>query len=239
MSAPPPYESEFEVLLSNLTALDITHPGDPDPDSSSARPQARASVSTPNSHGLYHYESPTKSGYTNNWDEAADATQGVAGTRPRLLTPKKKFRPRTKKTAYAVFFGRAPGVYSDWSQAKLQVDGAHGSIFQGYPSKEATAAAFEYAQRRSWTRVCNSRAPSPTGQFLVRPIAALPTPMELLDTPNPLHCDPRGTNSRWYVVYCGVTPGVYQSFLECSLNTVGLSCAIHESFPTKALADSH
>ncbi|KAJ7116094.1 hypothetical protein C8R44DRAFT_739756 [Mycena epipterygia] len=134
MSAPPPYESEFEVLLSNLTALDITHPGDPDPDSSSARPQARASVSTPNSHGLYHYESPTKSGYTNNCsntgvvrDEAADATQGVAGTRPRLLTPKKKFRPRTKKTAYAVFFGRAPGLKPNF---RISV-------------QEATAAAFD------------------------------------------------------------------------------------------------
>ncbi|KAJ7139004.1 hypothetical protein C8R44DRAFT_867178 [Mycena epipterygia] len=94
-STPPPYvDPEVECLLAHLSTLDITDVG---PSTQNFRtPGAYTLPSLPHSPStlaperLYHFESPATSGYTNNWDEAAQATQGVAGGCPLLLTPKKK-----------------------------------------------------------------------------------------------------------------------------------------------------
>jgi hypothetical protein len=46
-------------------------------------------------------------------DEAAHATQGVPGGTARLIIPETRERSSGKK-AYAVFYGRVPGVYERW-----------------------------------------------------------------------------------------------------------------------------
>lgn len=38
------------------------------------------------------------------------------------------------------------------------------------------------------------------------------------------------TRQRWYNMYQGRVPGIYRSYLECSLNVLFVSHAAHESF---------
>ncbi|KAJ7116753.1 hypothetical protein C8R46DRAFT_1239366 [Mycena filopes] len=55
--------------------------------------------------------------------------------------------------------------------------------------------------------------------------------------PNPLHGADFAPN--WHVVYAGITPGVYGSYLECALNTIGLSCASYQSASSLAEAEEY
>ncbi|KAJ7290797.1 hypothetical protein C8J57DRAFT_1493511 [Mycena rebaudengoi] len=99
---------------------------------------------------LYRYESD-HIGTTSHWSEAANRTQGV----PHALTARlsNKSKPsRRRPGAYAVFFGRQPGVYDNWESARLSVDGVSGAIFQGYATLDLACKAFAYADARTWTR---------------------------------------------------------------------------------------
>ncbi|KAJ7886947.1 hypothetical protein B0H13DRAFT_2342687 [Mycena leptocephala] len=126
------------------------------------------------------------------------------------------------------------GPYNAWDQVRPLVDGVSGSLFQGYDSIEEARAAFQYAEERSWTRDCTS--PRPPSSW---PASLVPQPTGFLDAPNPLHTGLTGSASRghrWYVVFRGITPGVYQSSPECGLNTCGLSGAVHKSYLSKPMA---
>ncbi|KAJ7169144.1 hypothetical protein C8R43DRAFT_945103 [Mycena crocata] len=262
MSAPPPYTpsppssvtaANVEALLATIDRLSIADvPAQPStPRRRSHRPHptsTSSNQSTPppptplpptlrSPSRLYGYNSPTTSGYTHAWDVAANATQGVSGASAQLIMPHNN-SPSTwsKKKVFAVFCGFDPGVYLTWAEAEAQVKGASGCLFKGYKSEVAAVAAFEYAQERSWTRKCQPRG-APVRES-VEPVAipTLPTPIGMLESTNPLHGDPSDVGSRWYIVYSGITPGVYQSQLECGLNTVGLSCATHDSCGSKEVA---
>ncbi|KAJ7612813.1 hypothetical protein DFH06DRAFT_1344900 [Mycena polygramma] len=216
---PPPYEDDEAILGSMFADLALV-----DTESRPTTPPRRTPV--------YAFRSPTRTGTTASWSEAAAETQGVPGASPRRLQP--KTRKHNKNGAYVVFFGLVPGAYRQWyEEAYPLVNGVSGSIYRGYPNMPLAIAAYDYAHARGWTRVL----PSFHLDVLVSSaIPRMPTPSGLTDPTNPLHTDLDG---RWYVVYCGITPGVYQSSLECTLNTVGLSCATHDSFPTKELAFTH
>ncbi|KAJ7429225.1 hypothetical protein B0H11DRAFT_2266550 [Mycena galericulata] len=176
---------------------------------------------------LYHWRSPTGSGYTNDWEFAAAQTQGIASGTPTRLTPQRK--SRGKKGGYAVFVGKKVGAFQYWREVQPLVRGVPNAIYQGYPTLQAATAAFEYARKRSWTR----RAFHPPATAIPR----LPTPMGLSDAANPLHGDVGVmTNGLWYIVYCGIAPGVYQSSLECLLNTVGVPGARHDACDSKEAA---
>ncbi|KAJ7614711.1 hypothetical protein DFH06DRAFT_1146230 [Mycena polygramma] len=191
----------------------------------------------PDESNLYHFSSATESGYTNKWDVAAQKTQGVAGGSPLRLSPKKK--SRGPSGGVAVFVGTKPGAYPSWEEAEQYVKGVRGSIYQGYQSVEKADAAFQYAQERSWTRLSTPRnssrsAPPPT------PIPRLPTPIfdlsAVTDAPNPLHTADTVRQGLWYNVYSGISPGIYQSSLEMSLNTVGVPGAVYNSCDSQELA---
>ncbi|KAJ7642977.1 hypothetical protein DFH06DRAFT_1326006 [Mycena polygramma] len=223
-SSPPPYPaSDFDTLLNSFRRLDL------------ASGSSTSSSSTRET--LYRVETPTKLRYTSHWDEAAQLSQGVPAARATRIARKPK--SRSTKKAYVVFFGRIPGVYKTWAEARVQVDGAGGNIHQGYPSEETGLAAFEYARERGWVGVCTSRPPSPRPVPVSTPIPSLPEPVGLADTPNPLHTGhngPASSGSRWYVVYSGVLPGVYQSSLECALNICGIPNAVHDAWDSRAVA---
>ncbi|KAJ7038545.1 hypothetical protein C8F04DRAFT_1255823 [Mycena alexandri] len=51
----------------------------------------------------------------------------------------------------------------------------------------------------------------------------LPLPITVPSSQNPLHC------GKWYIVYKGITPGVYLSMLECGLHTAGISGSTYDS----------
>ncbi|KAJ7477057.1 hypothetical protein B0H11DRAFT_2235011 [Mycena galericulata] len=240
---PPPYSRDSETDLAEiLLRLDTLNLG-----SRSPRLEPAPRISTPpqclrttynlspppdiargDAPRLYLCESPIRRGqmYTTFWDEAADATQGVPGATARRLFRQKP--SRKKKGGYAIFVGSQIGAFRHWDEARRCVEGVSGCLYQGYGSFEAAVAAFEYAQARLWTRKCDgaasilSSAPAPV-------VPELPTPVGLLDAPNPLHSDQSMPGKGiWYIVYSGITPGVYQSSLECSLNTVGLPNAVYD-----------
>ncbi|KAJ7229600.1 hypothetical protein C8J57DRAFT_1251787 [Mycena rebaudengoi] len=184
---------------------------------------------------LYRFQSPAKSGTTSEWSEASHFSQGVPDGRVASIRKPPKC-PRKKNEAYAVFHGRIPGVYIEWfgsRGAEAQVKHTHGALFQGYHSLVAAQEAFEYANDRNWTGTRTSRPPSPTDE---RPVpAAMPTPTSQTAVHNPLQG--KSNSNAWFIVYAGITPGIYESQLECALNTVGLRCASYDSTSSKAKAD--
>ncbi|KAJ7217454.1 hypothetical protein C8J57DRAFT_1537727 [Mycena rebaudengoi] len=174
---------------------------------------------------LYLYNSPTKTGTTTAWGEAAHATVGIPGASSIHLTPKSR-KSQTKR-GFAAFYGCLPGPYSSWEQAKAQVSGVSGAIHQGYSSMEAACAAFDYASAHSWigARPFTLATPIPRHSFQMPRPRSTPE-----DEPGPLH---HGT---WYIVYKGINPGVYESNLECILHTVGIRGSIFDSTQDKASA---
>ncbi|WP_029904661.1 viroplasmin family protein [Prevotella sp. 10(H)] len=47
-----------------------------------------------------------------------------------------------KKNFYVVWNGVTPGVYSDWSKAKAQIEGYEGAIYKSFPTKEEAEKAY-------------------------------------------------------------------------------------------------
>ncbi|KAJ7468413.1 hypothetical protein B0H11DRAFT_2238879 [Mycena galericulata] len=170
---------------------------------------------------VYRFESPTRSGRTTNWSVAGSATQGVADARVQTVSGSRK-KKATKKAAYVVFCGRRFGVFRTWTEAQSLVDGVSNSICRGYKTVGEAEAAFQYALRRGWVRNCF--AP------LTAAMPSIPTPNPGFDTDNPLSGkEPCAQKQTWYIVYRGITPGVYRSHLESQLNTLGVRGALYES----------
>ncbi|KAJ7603461.1 hypothetical protein DFH06DRAFT_1350221 [Mycena polygramma] len=171
---------------------------------------------------------------TTEWSEASHLTQGVPEARVRSVVPRSP-KKRPKNRAYAVFYGIIPGVYLEWygpEGAEVQVSGVPGSLYRGYPFPDDAEAAYEYARDRNWTGVRTRRPRSYRAppSLSSSAIEALPVPTPLFEsTHNPLHGPVDSDNRTWYIVYAGITPGVYLSHLECALNIVGLPGASHDS----------
>ncbi|KAJ7715978.1 hypothetical protein B0H16DRAFT_1741600 [Mycena metata] len=204
---PPPYVDPVDELVGGLVNLSVRHTAaTTTTTNTSSSPRARFSVS------------PAPLRFT----ISSPATR----TPPRApATP-----PRPSSRLYTYSSPSHSGVTATWSQAEPQVKGARPALYQGYSTRAAADAAFNYAVDHRWTRVCGSVA-SPL-DFTVQqaPLGSLPTPASLAAVPSPLHGVQDGL---WYVVFCGITPGVYESYLEVGLNTLGIPCAAHASFPTK------
>ncbi|KAJ7601478.1 hypothetical protein DFH06DRAFT_1352767 [Mycena polygramma] len=229
-------DEQFAALIATLHVSDNpSTPSSPSPPGyqtgsttrPTAHPRTPTTPTTPTTsragRGRYFFQSPTKRGYTDSWATAGAATQGVAGAHVHSVQKSKK--KKGKSNAYAVFCGRKPGTFDSWAEAEKSTKGASGAIYRGYPNDTDATAAFEYAAARSWTRVCTSRPASPSQA----PVASLPLPCEESDyTYNPLHGS-ETVDDTWYVVYCGITPGVYHSLLEALLNTVGIRNQRYES----------
>ncbi|KAJ7034640.1 hypothetical protein C8F04DRAFT_1182919 [Mycena alexandri] len=169
---------------------------------------------------LYMYASPSEHGLTNNWSHAAHATVGVRESATRRLTPGP--RKTQKSGGYALFFGKVPGWYKTCSRDEVQplIKDARGALYQGYPTLQGARAAYEFAHTKMWTGVCSGTSPAPSTHL--RP-SQLPLPITVPSSQNPLHC------GKWYIVYKGITPGVYLSMLECGLHTAGISGSTYDS----------
>ncbi|KAJ6525535.1 hypothetical protein DFH09DRAFT_1095587 [Mycena vulgaris] len=225
-------DTEFDALIASLSVIDLggvppilaprTPPLPPTPRS----PQTSLEFTD----RLYEYHSPTRSGITRDWAEDSFSSQGLPQASARAIV-KPRNSPRRKNLAYAVFYRQLPGFYLDWHVAKFQVTCVHGALCQGYPSVKEARAAYEYAQQRSWTGVRTSRPASPSSNSA---ISVLPSPvMSTSTTHNPLHGAAGTTMPKWHIVYAGITPGMYGSYLECAVNTLGLSCAAYDSAETQ------
>ncbi|KAJ7469739.1 hypothetical protein B0H11DRAFT_2238184 [Mycena galericulata] len=237
-------DPEFLALIANLDLADDNPPAPP-PRTPSPRnaappayrhtfPIARTHQYTPAVRPtLYRFQSPTSQGVTPDWSLAGAATQGVANSTVRVIQTggRRQQKARSKKAgtkaAYAVFCGLRFGVFLTWREVEPLVIGVSCSIFRGYKTVQEARAAFDYALQRSWVRTCHSA--------VTCAIPALPRPAAELDEENPLN----GTETlddKWFIVYRGIVPGVYRSHLECQLNTMGVSGALHESVLGKSAA---
>ncbi|KAJ7807048.1 hypothetical protein B0H13DRAFT_2386675 [Mycena leptocephala] len=185
--------------------------------------------------GLARHFTVTKANHERNdrflvMAEAAAHTQGVAGASPGRLTLKKK-RTKTPRGGFAVFCGLETGAFLKWHEVVPLVSNVSGSLYQGYDDLNLARAAYDYAYERGWTRIISpsSARVCPTSSTA---IPRLPSPVGFVEGPNPLHGG-LAHKGLWYVVFCGIHPGVYQSSLEGSLNTLCLSSAVHQSFDSK------
>ncbi|KAJ7435119.1 hypothetical protein B0H11DRAFT_2257618 [Mycena galericulata] len=238
-------DPEFLDLLANLDLTDIAGCSDratarvnlpppppslpPRPPRSTSPPRPHAVIprtfpNTPPSPTVYRFCSPTMQGYTSDWSEAAAATQGVCG--PHVYTVQSSPKARRKNRVYVVFCGCRSGVFHTWAETEPLVSGVHNCIFRGYSTTAEAHAAFRYALQRSWVRSYDDSA--------TISIPALPVPGPLAEI-NPLN-GAEILNSKWFVVYRGISPGVYRSHLEAQLNTLGVKGVLHESIEGKAAA---
>ncbi|KAJ7601288.1 hypothetical protein DFH06DRAFT_1353505 [Mycena polygramma] len=225
VDSPPPY-SEVDTLIVGLGNVNLTAEPHRPPSSPQTPPRRRGAADSPQpSAREYQFESPGRSGRTTQW-------QGVPNGRAQAV--RSPARPRPKRGAHAVFFGRHPGVYPEWfgpTGAEKEVKKAKGAVHQGYSSVGEANTAYEYADQHGWTGVRTSRPPSPSSP--PPPLPDLPVPQRFdAQTHNPLH-GATASNPLWHVVYAGITPGIYASYLECALNTVGLSGASYDSAATR------
>ncbi|KAJ7940754.1 hypothetical protein B0H13DRAFT_1585975, partial [Mycena leptocephala] len=123
---------------------------------------------------------------------------------------------------YVVFYGREVAVFQCWPDAQRSITGAGLAIHAGYPSMEAGLATLNYARSMGWT------ADSTSAHGATHPTPSI--------EPNPLNASSK--SNVWYVVCRGVVPGVYRSFLECSLNTSGVKGNMCNRFTTLKDAES-
>ncbi|KAJ7265600.1 hypothetical protein C8J57DRAFT_1470059 [Mycena rebaudengoi] len=215
-SGPPTYSSLPLPSFPPPTYISELHDSNPSP------------TTPPRRSPIYTYSSPTQYGVTADWNVslAGSASQGIPHGSVHAKQRAKK--SRHAKGAYVVFHGRRPAVYLTWDEAKVSVNGIPNAIYRGYSTLQRAQAAYKYAEDRGWTRSSDSQSPASA-------ISVLPTPVLASDTPNPLHGEDIVAN-KWFVVYRGITPGVYQSVLEALLNTSGVRAALYEGIEGKSAA---
>ncbi|KAJ7168776.1 hypothetical protein C8R46DRAFT_1218168 [Mycena filopes] len=234
---------EFQALVDSLSALDVAdavRSSPPPPAYAASLPPPVPRAAAPR---FYEFNSPTAGhGLTTEWAEAANLTQGVSSAAVQAVHHR-AHHGHKRRRGYAVFYGRVPGATGSMG-AEVQVKNVPGSLLQGYATFDEAEAAFAYALQRGWVMVRPQSSYAPQTPLA---LAALPTPSMTDSVVNPLH-GTAASAPQWHVVYAGISPGVYGSYLECALNTIGLSSASYESTPSrreaeerwqKALADGH
>ncbi|KAJ7079043.1 hypothetical protein C8R43DRAFT_910228, partial [Mycena crocata] len=161
------------------------------------------------------------------WFEAESLTQGVPGS--SVCGAGSSNGPKYKKPpacAFGIFFGGESGVFENWADVQRNITGHGLAIYSGFPTVAAAEAALAYARARGWTS--DSNVPAGTS------MTPLPVPSSYED--NPLNS--AYPSQLWYVVCRGVVPGVYRSYLECSLNSSGVRGNLVASFPTREAAEA-
>ncbi|KAJ7078637.1 hypothetical protein C8R43DRAFT_965971 [Mycena crocata] len=188
---------------------------------------ARSVPSTPQHRGstTYLVHTPDEDLITTSWFEAAALTQGKRGFSVQA-SPQASRAHKPPASAFVVFFGGDVAVFTRWGDVQRSITGHGLAIHCGFSSVAAANEALAYARSRGWT----ADSSPPEGQNT----SPLPFPSSHDD--NPLNSDSRST--LWYAVCRGVVPGVYRSYLECSLNTSGVKGNLCNSFDTREAAET-
>ncbi|KAJ7062986.1 hypothetical protein B0H15DRAFT_807851 [Mycena belliarum] len=235
VASPPEYDDDVDSIIRHLDVVSISSDEEETPvpaapslgPSSSTQPTSSAPPATPartrptsSLPSGYIVRSPQKVGPVLTWFEAGSLTLGMRAASVRRGAKKHPGSHKPRSGAYAVFFGGEVGVFEHWSDVQPRITGHGLAIYSGFKNVTAAEAALQYARSQGWT----SDSSPPTSD----------TRTHSTYTDNPLNSDP---NSRWYVVCRGVRPGVYHSYLECSLNTSGVPGNLCNAFDTQAEAE--
>ncbi|KIY63260.1 hypothetical protein CYLTODRAFT_458265 [Cylindrobasidium torrendii FP15055 ss-10] len=161
------------------------------------------------------------SGTTHDW--ASAATSQHRGQHVVASTTRHKHKPHRDRTKahVVVIVGRPPGVYPS-TEAAEHYSGISGAIYQGFPDRASAVVAWNAARAQGLVGSADGRAPqSPRFHPINIASTVAPTP-SLMSSP--------GRERRFYCVYRGVEPGLYDSSLESGLAHGGVRGAVHESF---------
>ncbi|KAJ7029509.1 hypothetical protein C8F04DRAFT_1187722 [Mycena alexandri] len=223
-SPPPPATPTRAQGARSSAATPVTPATAQTARSSPSTPQTSRRTGTPG----YIVDSPTKTSRVFSWFEAASLSRTIPSTSVHRTGPtgpsQRSRKPRSK--AYTVFYGGEVGAFDNWGSVQRSISGHGIAIHAGFPSLAAAERAIEYARSKGWT------ADSPSDLSVPLP-SPLPLPSSYDD--NPLNSG--STSDIWYVVCCGVVPGVYRSWLECSLNATGVKGNLCASFATRTEAE--
>ncbi|KAJ7020704.1 hypothetical protein C8F04DRAFT_1274620 [Mycena alexandri] len=239
-----------ESSLEASTPPPSSPPSSPEPPATPSRArQVRSTPSTPQTAPVrpprYTFTTPTGTGRSANWLEAGALTQGTPGSAVRSIGGGST-GSQPQAAAYAIFFGAEIRVFPSWADVQSRTTGHGLAIFGGYVSTAAAAAALAYISSlaSSWvlsfllltqTSVLPVLTKGWTGDSTPPPYdAVLPTPMQQSD--NPINAG--AVNAKWYAVSRGVAPEVYRSWLECSLNVLGIKGSVYKSYKTRSEAEN-
>ncbi|KAF9003749.1 hypothetical protein BDZ89DRAFT_1145960 [Hymenopellis radicata] len=214
-------DEEFFALV---RALSISEDREAAPSIDSAPPAPPVPISAPQSSAstsvggdsaadvtLYSMSQNGQTRLTPHWSEAA-ASQGSAEV--HALRRRRKDRKVTKPII-VVFVGLEPGVYPNWKAAKSHCRNVSCCIYQGYVSRSAATAAFQYATDHRWVLTV---PPDDSALFLETRRQLLSTsalPLPGLFASNALN---EGVDrDAWFCVYVGVS----RAFTALNWNSLG------------------
>ncbi|KAJ7836215.1 hypothetical protein B0H13DRAFT_1913219 [Mycena leptocephala] len=232
-----------EEFLNLLAALDLAGP-DSDlnlptaslrqtppqaPPSYTTRPTFRPQPVIPESPGtssIYYYESPTRHGYTPEWYPLSSGRSPPPATRLKesLVDMSMSFSGGAKKKQEKEDPLMAFPLTQLHVDLLLRAETEHlvknvpNNIFRGYNM-----------HKRAPGRALPMQPLFPPYPRTSRAVGHQRRPPEPLNGSETL-------DDYWFVVYKGICPGVYRSHLECQLNTLGVSGAVHESVKGKTAA---
>ncbi|KAJ7661508.1 hypothetical protein DFH06DRAFT_1129606 [Mycena polygramma] len=234
---PPEYDDEVDNIIRNFDVVGFAQdldvhtesvtPPPSSPELPTTPPPIRTSQSTPctparSGNRTYIVDSPAKVGRTISWLEAGSLTLGVVGASVHGVGGR---RPRHRKShAWVVFYGGQVGAFKVYADVQRSITGNGVAIHGGFHNFEAAMAALEYARGKGWTGDSSPPPASTSASASSDPYAD-----------NPLNSG--SSNDVWYVVCRGVEPGVYRSYLECSLNITGVKGNLFSSFATREEAE--
>ncbi|KAJ7066044.1 hypothetical protein C8F01DRAFT_1079734 [Mycena amicta] len=204
-------------------------PGPPHPPSSPPTPPPPPSAEQPSVPPAvrreYIFSSPTVAPTrTTEWSEAAQNTQGVRNAQVRVVSQQPARRKRT--VCWTVFRGRTIGVFASWDLAQAATSGFRLAIYHGYSDLTSARQAFDYAEAHHYM------ATRPQDRGLPLPLDQIPTSIVTAHGVDEARLQPRAPDDLWYIVYQGVNPGIYPTYLEAALNTNGIRLTAHDSRET-------
>lgn len=109
---------------------------------------------------------------------------------------------------WVVWIGHTPGVYHSWEEASAQVKGFSGAKYKTFRSEAMANAALEEGWEAHYGK------PSAVGNTT------------------------DASTGKFYAVWIGRTPGVYNSWTDASAQVVAFSGAKYKAFTSEALANA-
>ncbi|KAF9006908.1 hypothetical protein BDZ89DRAFT_1144583 [Hymenopellis radicata] len=200
-----------------------SHVGDP-VDSLADSLATSLSLAPTSQNALYSVRAGATSILTGHWYEAG--SQQHENAQVQCLSPKRR-QPRRKDPVYVVFRGSHPGVYADFQDVQGTVDGQSGVLWASYLTLALAASAYQYGRRQPGL-VYSTQSPPPTRTF--KRVCLEDPKLALYPGDTPLSQGAHRTS--WHVVYCGIQPGVYRTYIEAAIQYIGVPGALYETYAT-------
>ncbi|KAK0449345.1 hypothetical protein EV421DRAFT_1732617 [Armillaria borealis] len=166
--------------------------------------------------------------------EATDILHDQPGSRVHA-TLKQKRRHRKGPKFYVVFLGQTMGICEEWSVCESWMSGIPHMLHKSYMTRAAAVSAYAYALSRGWVQRWQGHSLTSlqaARMVMPKPEDALTRPAQAYQTP----LNNRQAVEAWHVIYKGICPGIYPTYIEAGLNILGITNAVHEVFESLQVA---